>query len=68
MTRTQTKLVPAHSLTDLTLLNRDLSLLKKRGSAQVPEIQDLAERIWRTNLAYDRRLMQLENEKKQVIQ
>ena len=63
----KSRISPNHVAQDLSQLSRDMTALKKRGDVQVAEIQELAERTWRLNLAYERRLSRFENEKNHVI-
>ncbi|KAL2917420.1 hypothetical protein HK105_203085 [Polyrhizophydium stewartii] len=64
--KTHPKIKPGEALHALQTLNAELAAIKKRGAPHLREIQALAERTWRSNLAYDRRMAQLEREKKQL--
>eukprot|EP00842_Homolaphlyctis_polyrhiza_P004141 jgi/Hompol1/4728/HPOL_003838-RA len=63
---TAPKIRPEEALSTLMQINADLTALKKRGAPQVEEIQALAERTWRANVAYEHRLAQLMHEKQQL--
>ncbi|KAJ1330396.1 hypothetical protein BSLG_009530 [Batrachochytrium salamandrivorans] len=57
---------PGDSLITLTTLVADLTAAKKHSAPRLKDVQELAERTWRANVAYERRLAQLQRERKQL--
>ncbi|KAI8923606.1 hypothetical protein BC831DRAFT_470147 [Entophlyctis helioformis] len=60
------RIKPSEAGAALLSLSRDLSSLSKRGSVKIAEVQAIAERTWRANVAFEQRLAQLAREKQQL--
>ncbi|KAJ3283004.1 hypothetical protein HDU76_008544 [Blyttiomyces sp. JEL0837] len=50
----------------LTALNKDITEMKRHGSPSFAEIQAIAERTWRANLAYETQIARLDREKEML--
>ncbi|EGF83832.1 hypothetical protein BATDEDRAFT_33936 [Batrachochytrium dendrobatidis JAM81] len=60
------KVKPGDAMEALTTLVADLTAAKKHATPLLKDVQVLAERTWRVNVAYEHRIAQLEREKRQL--